>query len=112
MDYEYEYVRYKEKVRRQNEQLKKLREKIEQYEEMRRANDAMVCAVVKAAGQDVKVYQDDINAALRGEFDVLLHFDAEERSYVLQVMEENNAEEELRECECEVSVPGEAAADL
>lgn len=92
MDYEYEYVRYKEKVRRQNEEIKKLREKIEHYDELIDASNAMVSGVVRSVGREVKVYQDDINAALRGEFKVLLHFDAEERSYVLQVMEENNSE--------------------
>ena len=112
MDYEYEYGRYKDKVQRQQKEIRELKETIESFKSVIEANNAMIFGVVKAAGREVKVYRKDINAALRGDFAVELMRNDEDMSYTLRVKEENNAEEELRKCENEVSVPGEAAAEI
>lgn len=87
MDYKKEYGRYKKKVEDQQKEIARLHEEVQGMTQVLKANDAIIAAILVAAGADrhapLMVTQKRINEALKGEYRIVSEIDPETKVYTI-----------------------------
>ena len=84
---EHELGRYKDKVKRQQAEIDRLKQEIETYKEAVNISYAMVTAAIKHTGA-VTIAQDELNGILKSGVFAAGTYDAETMTYTMEVYED------------------------